>query len=43
VEAERSLRALAELRPEAVLPSHYDRMDPALHARRLAKLVGGGA
>ena len=25
--------------PVAVLPSHYDRMEPALHARRLAGLA----
>lgn len=38
--AEASLRALAATRPTAVLPSHYDHLDPALHARRLARLVG---
>ena len=38
--AEASLRALATTRPAGVLPGHYDRMDPALHARRLAKLAG---
>lgn len=38
--AEESLRALAAAEPEAVLPSHYDRMEPGLHARRLAELVG---
>lgn len=37
--AERSLRALAAARPTAVLPSHYDRMEPGLHARRLQGLV----
>ena len=30
-----SLRRLAEAKPQAVLPSHYDWMDPAMHARRL--------
>ena len=34
--ARESLRVLAAERPAAVLPGHYDRMDPALHARRLA-------
>ncbi len=33
--ARESLRMLAAARPAEVLPSHYDRMDPALHARRL--------
>jgi glyoxylase-like metal-dependent hydrolase (beta-lactamase superfamily II) len=37
--AELSLRELAAARPEAVLPSHYDRMEPKLHARRLQKMV----
>jgi len=40
-----SLRLLAEREPQAVLPSHYDWMDPALHARRLQRLCftsGGG-
>ncbi len=35
-EASRSLRELAARRPALVLPSHYDRLDPTLHARRLA-------
>lgn len=34
-----SLRLLARSRPAAVLPSHYDRFDPALHARRLARFA----
>jgi glyoxylase-like metal-dependent hydrolase (beta-lactamase superfamily II) len=34
--ARESLRVLAAARPADVLPSHYDRMDPGLHARRLA-------
>jgi glyoxylase-like metal-dependent hydrolase (beta-lactamase superfamily II) len=34
-----NLLRLAETRPAAVLPSHYDRMYPALHARRLAELA----
>jgi glyoxylase-like metal-dependent hydrolase (beta-lactamase superfamily II) len=33
-----SLRLLAELEPQAVLPSHYDWMDPALHSERLQRL-----
>lgn len=37
--AEASLRALADARPAAVLPGHYDRLDPGLHARRLADLA----
>lgn len=37
--AERSLRKFAVTRPAAVLPGHYDRMEPALHARRLADLA----
>lgn len=46
--AEQSLHALAEVvngegaheaRPCDVLPSHYDRMEPTLHARRLGRLV----
>jgi glyoxylase-like metal-dependent hydrolase (beta-lactamase superfamily II) len=40
-----SLRQLAEAQPQAVLPSHYDWMDPAQHARRLQRLCftsGGG-
>jgi glyoxylase-like metal-dependent hydrolase (beta-lactamase superfamily II) len=37
--AETSLRELAAARPVAVLPSHYDRMEPGLHARRLQGLV----
>jgi glyoxylase-like metal-dependent hydrolase (beta-lactamase superfamily II) len=37
--AEASLRDLAAARPAAVLPSHYDRMEPDLHARRLARLA----
>ncbi len=40
--AEASLRALAAARPAGVLPGHYDRMEPALHARRLGALAGGG-
>lgn len=38
--AEGSLRELAAARPTWVLPSHYDRPDPALHARRLRELAG---
>ncbi len=38
-QAKGSLLKLAETRPVAVLPSHYDRMEPALHARRLAGLA----
>ena len=38
-QAKESLLKLAATRPEAVLPSHYDRLDPALHARRLADLA----
>jgi glyoxylase-like metal-dependent hydrolase (beta-lactamase superfamily II) len=34
-----SLRELAAARPSAVLPSHYDRMEPGLHARRLQGLA----
>lgn len=37
--AEVSLRELAMARPVAVLPSHYDRMEPGLHARRLTQLA----
>jgi glyoxylase-like metal-dependent hydrolase (beta-lactamase superfamily II) len=37
--ANESLLRLAATRPESVLPSHYDRMEPALHARRLQYLV----
>lgn len=37
--ARESLAKLAATRPSFVLPSHYDRMDPALHARRLADLA----
>jgi glyoxylase-like metal-dependent hydrolase (beta-lactamase superfamily II) len=37
--AEASLRELAAARPSAVLPSHYDRMEPGLHARRLQGLA----
>jgi glyoxylase-like metal-dependent hydrolase (beta-lactamase superfamily II) len=33
-----SLRLLAEREPQAVLPSHYDWMDTALHAQRLQRL-----
>jgi glyoxylase-like metal-dependent hydrolase (beta-lactamase superfamily II) len=40
VRAEASLRALAAAGAAGVLPSHYDRMEPALHARRLRALVG---
>lgn len=40
--AEVSLRALAAARSAGVLPSHYDRMDAGLHARRLARLAGSG-
>jgi glyoxylase-like metal-dependent hydrolase (beta-lactamase superfamily II) len=39
-QAEQSLRALAAARPAVVLPSHYDRPEPELHARRLGWLVG---
>ncbi len=38
-QAKESLLKLAATRPEAVLPGHYDRMDPALQARRLADLA----
>lgn len=38
-QANESLLRLAATRPESVLPSHYDRMEPALHARRLQYLV----
>lgn len=38
--AEASLQTLAATQPTAVLPSHYDRMAPDLHARRLQSLVG---
>lgn len=37
--AEESLRELAAARPAGVLPSHYDQMEPTLHARRLAELT----
>jgi len=37
--ARESLVRLAAQRPAAVLPGHYDRLDPALHARRLAGLI----
>ncbi len=39
-QAKESLLKLAATRPAAVLPSHYDRMAPALHTRRLAGLAG---
>lgn len=39
--ARESLRTLAAARPAQVLPSHYDRMGPGLHARRLEGLVDG--
>lgn len=38
-QARESLLKLAATRADKVLPSHYDRMDPALHARRLADLA----
>lgn len=38
-QARESLLRLAATRPGSVLPSHYDRMEPALHARRLADLA----
>lgn len=37
--AEQSLRKVAAARPGLVLPSHYDRLEPALHAQRLAELA----
>jgi glyoxylase-like metal-dependent hydrolase (beta-lactamase superfamily II) len=38
--AEHGLCLLAAARPTAVLPSHYDRMEPSRHAQRLQYLVG---
>lgn len=37
--ARESLRVFARSRPAAVLPGHYDRLDPVLHARRLARFA----
>ena len=39
VRAEASLRELAMRRPVEILPSHYDRMEPGLHAQRLTQLA----
>jgi glyoxylase-like metal-dependent hydrolase (beta-lactamase superfamily II) len=43
--ARASLRTLAAARPQAVLPGHYDWMEPALHAERLQRVcfTPGGA